>query len=382
MGDKAKPKWLEAFEEVRREIEAGKFPPGSAFYSLKQLCVRFNFSIITARRVFDELKQRGLLRTNGRQGAVVTGGLEPQTVYLALRPDELDAEKNSVLPSRFMYAVMEGFRRSPFDALFHVAPVALDFCLSHADSFRNSPMIVLQDALFEIDRNRFRVNKLLAQRVLDTFKPVVFQTCLSLAGFDEVGVDMGRAMREMVLLLAGLGHRRIAFFSGDVSALWFRSRFRGYLDGLEEAELSFDPHLLAITGDRPADEAAIESLLRRPDPPTAVVCANDTRALNILAWCRAHGVEVPEQLSVTGFGDFPEAGLSQPALTTHDPRDADMGAAALDLLRQRREGTVRNPTRMMIRPRLIPRASHASAPGSRISSVAKNSNRKAIACTV
>lgn len=358
MNGDTKLKWRDALDELLREIESGHFPPGSSFYSLKQLCERFDFSVITARRVFDELKSRGLLRTNGRRGAVVTGGVGAETVYLGLRPEELGSEERSVQPSRFMYAVMEGFRRPPFAARFRITPVALDFCLSHADSFRDAPMIVLQDALFEISASGSRLDRPLARRVLETFNPIVFQTCLSIPGFTEVGIDMGAAIREMVDLLASRGHRKIAYFSSDVSGLWFRSRFRGYLDALEENELSFDPALLAITNDRGDDEAALGRMLALTDPPTAAVCTNDTRALNLLAACRTRGIRVPEDLAVTGFGDFPEAALSIPPLTTHDPRDADMGAAVLDLLQKRREGCLKEPARVMIRPKLIQRQSH------------------------
>ncbi len=350
-------KWQVALDVVTREIESGVFPPGSTFYTIQQLCERFQFSNITAARVFDELKTRGMLRTNGRQGATVMLGFKTETVYLALRPEEVTAAGGT---SRFFCAVMEGFRRPPFDRLFQITPVALDFCLAHPESFIDAPMIVLQDALFEVTANGAKIDSRLADVVRRKFDPIVFQVCVSIPGFTEVGIDMRSAIAEMVLLLHQQGHRRIAFLSGNVSALWLRTRFRGFLDALEAADLSFDPALLGITSgvDASEDEASITRILALPDPPTAIVCANDTRALNVLASCRQRGIRVPEDLAVTGFGDFLEAALSLPPLTTHDPHDADMGATVLDLLQKRREGRLKEPTSVMIRPKLIKRASH------------------------
>lgn len=355
MNVSSKLKWQDALNTVLQEIESGLFVQGSSFYSLKQLCEKFDFSVITARRVFEELKTQGMLRTNGRQGAVVVGCSKPETVYFALHQE---AQGDMVSPGRFMCALMEGFRRPPHDIRFQVTPVALDFCLSHAESFVGKPMIVLQSALFEVSENKSRLNQALAKKVLATFNPIVFQTCLAIPGYTEIGIDMDAGIRETVDLLASLGHQRIAFFSGDVSALWFRSRFRGYLNAIEEHGLSFDPTLLAITNQADEDVAALERMLTLATPPTAVVCTNDTRALNVLAACRQRGLRVPEDLAVVGFGDFPESSLSIPPLTTHDPRDADMGAAVLDLVDKRRMGKLDEPKQILIRPKLIQRASH------------------------
>lgn len=352
-----KTKWQVALDVVTREIESGDFPPGSAFYSIRELCDRFDCSSITAARVFDKLKTRGLLRTNGRQGATVLAGIRPETVYLALSTDLVTAGQSS----RFLCAVMEGFQRQPLATAFRVKPVSLDFCLVHPKAIAKAPMIILQGALFDAEFNRACLNHKRADDVLERFNPIVFQTCIPLPGFTEVGCDMRGAIAEMVGLLHGIGHRRIAYLGGDAAALWFRSRFDGYLDGLQRHELALDPALVAFTQglDAQEDEAAISRLLALSDPPTALVCVNETRALNVLAFCSRNGIRVPAQLSVTAFGNVPETALSVPPLTTHDPCDADMGYAALELLHERRLGRLKEPATVTIRPKLILRASHA-----------------------
>ncbi len=344
---------------VTQEIESGAFPSGSPFYSLKELCARFDFSVITARRIFEELKIRGMLRTNGRQGAFVMAGIKPETVYLALRPEELETASTS----RFFCSVMEGFRHPPFDTTFRIQTIALDFCLSHPESFMDASMIVVQDALFQVTKDHARVDQSRVDALQQNFHPIVFQVCIPIPGFTEVGVDMGAGIAEMVALLYAEGHRRIGYLTADPASLWFRSRFRGYMDGLETHVLPFAPALIAVTTglDAREDHAATERLLSLPEPPTALVCANETRALNVLNWCREKNIRVPDDLSITAFGNCPETELSHPSLTTHDPHDADMGTTVLDLLQKSREGRLKEPVSIMIRPELIKRQSHGPA---------------------
>jgi DNA-binding LacI/PurR family transcriptional regulator len=66
--------------------------------------------------------------------------------------------------------------------------------------------------------------------------------------------------------------------------------------------------------------------------PTAVVCASDVLALEIVAAARARGLRIPDDLSVTGFDDSPVAALASPALTSVRVDYAEFGEAAASAL--------------------------------------------------
>ena len=51
----------------------------------------------------------------------------------------------------------------------------------------------------------------------------------------------------------------------------------------------------------------MESILKSPEPPTAVVCFNDLVAIGALNATRAAGLRVPEDISITGWDDLPMA---------------------------------------------------------------------------
>jgi LacI family transcriptional regulator len=61
---------------------------------------------------------------------------------------------------------------------------------------------------------------------------------------------------------------------------------------------------------------AMRDLLRLPEPPTAVFCANDVQAIGALHECEEHGVRVPTDMSLVGLDDLPIVKYVRPQLTT------------------------------------------------------------------
>jgi DNA-binding LacI/PurR family transcriptional regulator len=109
--------------------------------------------------------------------------------------------------------------------------------------------------------------------------------------------------------LALLGHRRIAFISsvwrpGVAQAASANDRVRGYIIGLNNNRLLFDPELTAYALETFEDGArSARTLLSLPDPPTAILAHNDTVAIGAIHGLREAGRRVPDDLSVVGFDD-------------------------------------------------------------------------------
>lgn len=138
---------------------------------------------------------------------------------------------------------------------------------------------------------------------------------------------------EMTQYLASLGHKRIAFITGDPNHKAVANRLLGYRDGLEQSGLSFAEGLVA-DGDNSfgSGEACAEKLLALKNPPTAIFAANDDMAVGVMRVATRKGIDVPTQLSVAGFDDISLARQIHPALTTvRQPltRMAETAAATL-----------------------------------------------------
>ncbi|CAN5256509.1 LacI family DNA-binding transcriptional regulator [soil metagenome] len=148
-----------------------------------------------------------------------------------------------------------------------------------------------------------------------------------------VQMDDQAAAHQMTQHLLDLGHRRIGFIKGDPTHSASAKRFQGFLAAMAAAGRTVDPALV-LEGDfsfRSGLEQG-ESILRHPDPPTAIFASNDDMALGVLITAMKLGIAVPEALSVAGFDDAPTSRAAWPQLTTIRQPKADMAAAAVDIL--------------------------------------------------
>jgi LacI family transcriptional regulator len=136
-------------------------------------------------------------------------------------------------------------------------------------------------------------------------------------GEPEITVDNAGGIAAMVSALVGLGHRRIAFLSGPATLYVARHRVEGYRRGLAEAGIHFDPGLVVDGGfDRAAGAAGVDTLHSRGVAFSAVCCANDLLALGAIQRLAELGIDVPREVSVTGFDDIVMASMTAPSLST------------------------------------------------------------------
>ena len=89
--------------------------------------------------------------------------------------------------------------------------------------------------------------------------------------------------------------------------------------------------------------------------------ANDQMALGLLRALHERGRRVPDEISVVGFDDIPEAPYFTPPLTTVRQDFIEMGRRALRSSSTRSD-SARPPTRLRVAPELIVRPSTARLP--------------------
>jgi LacI family transcriptional regulator, galactose operon repressor len=152
----------------------------------------------------------------------------------------------------------------------------------------------------------------------------------------------GRAATEH---LTSLGHRRIGFIAGPPLLLCSRARLDGYRAALDAADLPHDENLIQ-PGDfyHESGFRGTEALMALADPPTAIFASSDQMALGAYEGLRQRGLRVPDDVSVVGFDDLPEARWASPPLTTVRQPLAEMGTlAARTVLRLSRGETIESP---------------------------------------
>ncbi|MEV4686101.1 LacI family DNA-binding transcriptional regulator [Microbacterium sp. LWH3-1.2] len=150
-------------------------------------------------------------------------------------------------------------------------------------------------------------------RGLDLSIPLVAATAAARRSPHIVSIDQYRGARSAVRHLAELGHTRILHLAGPTRAPDALERIRGWRDELADRRLEIvEPR----HGDWSAASGHRVGLELDIGPGSAVFAANDHMSIGLLSALRERGLGVPEDVSVVGFDDVPEAGFLYPPLTT------------------------------------------------------------------
>jgi DNA-binding LacI/PurR family transcriptional regulator len=171
-----------------------------------------------------------------------------------------------------------------------------------------------------------------------------------------IAVDQVAGAKLAVEHLLDLGHQTVWHLSGPKGWLEARDRIDGWRQALESAGRRVPPLIAADWSPQSGYEAG-QRLASEPDV-TAVFCANDHQALGMLRALHEHGVRVPDDISVVGFDDIPEAGYLSPPLTTIRQDFDEVGRRCLAALLRLLEGNGEfRPTHPRVAPALIIRGS-------------------------
>lgn len=151
----------------------------------------------------------------------------------------------------------------------------------------------------------------------------------------SVGFDHRRASQALASHLLDLGHRDIVVV---VAFLAVSERERERLAGIEDEfaarNMNFAPDRVIYAGGSGLQDGrnALRTALARFPSATAVICANDLLAAGAELECSARGLSVPQDISITGYGDLEIAAAMNPPITTVRTRAEDMGRIAAECL--------------------------------------------------
>jgi len=177
----------------------------------------------------------------------------------------------------------------------------------------------------------------------------------------NIRVDYRKGIKKTVGYLNSLGHRRMAFIGhhstlGPISERrkTFQESVHRYLPDAE-AKIFVGPD--SLEGGRQAARALLESGLR----PTAILCVNDFMAMGVIRELNDEGLQVPCDVSVTGFDNIKLAEFCSPPLTTvHIPRE-QIGHIIFDSILGDDRKQLHAGREIVIEPELVLRDSTAPA---------------------
>ena len=188
--------------------------------------------------------------------------------------------------------------------------------------------------------------------------PVVAVGCAGAARMPSVRIDnvVGAALATGHLL--DLGHRTVHHIGGPDSWHDAMDRIDGWLRALRAAGAPEPEMLRGDWSARSGYDAGRELAARRE--VTAVFCANDPMAVGFLRAAAEAGRRVPQDISVVGFDDVPEAAYFSPPLTTIRQGFGALGERALHLLLRQITAGGEAPPLPPVVPELVVRSSSAA----------------------
>lgn len=173
------------------------------------------------------------------------------------------------------------------------------------------------------------------------------------AAVATVGVDCQEAMELTVEALRELGHRKIGYLSGPTAIELFRRRREAFYRALRLCGLEADPGAASNPDADEELERRLSELLDRGC--TALVCAHDRLAHAVMLRCAERGLDIPEDVSVTGFDDSPLCLYTTPPLASVRLDAEALGRSAFAALMCLREGVPVGT--LLLRPEFVRRDS-------------------------
>lgn len=354
-------------DELRSEMQNGKYTVGDRMPSEAQLVKRFNASRPTVARALRTLQEEDLIVRRAGSGSYAktpdVGGQQISNRTLGLLiPDlgnteifQLIAGEIATLARVKDFGMIWGGSSQP-----QLDP---DTSLQHGEDlcsqFINKRVTGVFFTPYELVENAAKTNRRIAQRLHDAGITVILldrdlTPFPEHGGLDLIEIDNVAAGFLLAEHLIKLGCKTIRYVHPPRSASTIDARIAGVREAFSKHKINL-PESWVYEGNV-RDPVFVRKLIARPRPD-AFICANDYNAAQLLQGLNNAGVKVPQEIKVVGFDDVSFANLVSPPLTTiHQPCRA-IAHAALTAMMARIDEPTLPPRRISVAPSLVIRDS-------------------------
>lgn len=176
--------------------------------------------------------------------------------------------------------------------------------------------------------------------------------------FDYVDTDPEDGLYKMAQYVLSQGHRQIALINGPATSQTSFRKLRGAVRAMEEAGLSLSPQWIEQASySGLGGYHAMQRLWESGARPTAVITALDVIAAGAVRFLQEKGLQVPSDISVTGYEDGLLAEHMTPPLTTVHTQKEKMGQLASRILAHRIDHPSTQQVKLIVPPEIVIRRS-------------------------
>ena len=350
-------------DQIKKMIARGGSRRGDPLPSYRELCTRFNVSLLTVKRAMDELSKEGIVHVQPGKGVFVDKEIGQQKRKLEQIGVVFYCSRKLMFTSQYLVEIFQG-------VLQEAESIAAD---SRLFSIKNQGPLPPEEVETSGVDGVILVG-VANERYLRNFAcqhlPVVAVDVDSAdIPMEFVGVDNATAMKQVMEHLVALGHRRIDYVDGwstDTTAGATRpdrvdpiietsdviERREAYVRTMRALGLGAGVvHRVSPPESGHASDSAADAIARaeRGQRPTAVLAYDTAVARNLIARFESLGLKVPSDLSVAAVAGAGDALIGSSTLCYNRVRFVEMGAKAVQVLAARcRQSRVVNPVTFKI----------------------------------
>ena len=335
-------RWRQITERYVADIHAGRLGPGDRLPSDAALAEITGVSRVTAHKALAELHRLGLVTRDGRRGTIVSSRSDQSTGRIALVLDQVALQRDFPRAD-LLGGLHEGLGQSH----------SLMWCDSMLDPEREADFLRRMpnetDGIICWPTGDHKSITVLNDLTKSKFPLVLIDRVPKDIRAHAVVSDSANAALEALRYLADRGHKRIALLAFDKPHVSTAvERVKAYTDFMDQeglstfgierrfpAALEFDPSGWF----HQAVYDTVFTLVRSPEPVTALLCAQDMFCAAALNAVDRMGLTMPDDLEVATFNDWPKQLLGRPwQVNRIHTQAAEIGRMAASILRSQIAG--------------------------------------------
>lgn len=345
--DLAQPKYQMVKDYVLSQIENREFTKDDRIPSESEFSKLLDVSSITVRKALSELVNEGVIyRVRGKGSFVASQATvsEKTSNLVAFVISGIDLYDSSYMQ------IMRGIQSFLGK---HGCKLIIEFVENDFEQERELILELIQSELKGIliySSDPEAAKSYLGEIRKKSIPFVMLDRSPSGYPVDVVTCNNHDGAYEAVEYLIKQGHRKIGFAAYDYHLSTEVERYNGYCNAMSNSSIPIPESLLFL--DKRLDYAALARLIQNGEL-TALFCANDKRALEILEQLTALDIRIPEQVSLMGFDDFESSKFAKVALSTVKQYFDALGYEGAKLLFEIAEGSSYGNKKVMLSTSLV-----------------------------
>ena len=337
MTENGKPKYFTLMEELKEKIISGRIQPGEKLPSENQFTVQYSLSRHTVRKALSLLEQEGYIEACHGKGTFCSEKMRHMkksrniavvTTYISdyIFPRLIQGMDN-VLSEQGYSIILKNTgnsRQKEAKCLEELLQKDIDGLIIEPSK---SQLSCRHPGLYE-NLEKYQIPYIFIQGIYTEMKDK-----------PHILMDDARGGYLVTKYLLEQGHRRITGFfkADDIQGI---QRHKGYVRALQEAGIPYDPDLVVWfhTEDRRSKPSMmVKEMVKTGSLPHGIVCYNDQIAVQVIESLEDCGLQVPKDISVTGYDNSLYAQRGTGITTIAHPQER-LGEMAAELILEKING--------------------------------------------